>query len=371
MGRSTWGSKRPKGNGWELRWTVDGEPDSEMFYGTEKEADDRLAILRVKHLNIKNGSITIDEFFHAVFVPECDQRVIDGDFSAQTLEDYKSKYITYIRKRFGALRLDALKAHDVQDWLSQMTKGAAIQAKRLLKIIMRRAEDLDYIEYHPMNKRYILPQTTCGYERTEDIYSEDELIKIYDACRDQWWEAAYIMAAFGGGLPSEVGGVKPDEVYFDQTDNGLFAAVPIKQTVHDRRGGSVYISSRAKNKFRQTELIVMPPYSGRLRAIVRAALRNGDEWLFDDGFGQPVKPSVISAAFKSWISKNMNLRFIPFGNLRNAYSTMMHAHGVEDDMVQKLMRHASKSNADYTHYNRPKLEEFERVISDAFRGEWE
>lgn len=367
--RSTWGSKRERGmNTWELRWrNSDGSPGRETFYGTETEADDRLAILRVKHLKIKDGSITIDEFFYGTLVPECEQRVEDGSMALQTLIDYKSKYLTYIKKPFGKCRLNGLKAHMVQDEITKMTAGAARQFKTLLRMIMRRAEDLDYIEYHPMNKRYIMPTKTVAHKRTKDIYSEDELIEIFELCRDQWWEAAYIMMAFGGGIPSEVGGVKPDEVRFDKTETGLFAVVPINRTVHDQRGGGVIISERAKNEYRQADLIVFPPYSGRLRSCIKQALIDGDEYLFDDGFGMPVKPSVISAAFKSWLSKQP-IRFIPAGNLRNAYSTMMHAHGVNDDMVQKLMRHASKSTVDYTNYNRPSAAEFEQVISDAFKG---
>lgn len=367
--RSTWGSKRKKGNAWELCYRIDGERVYETFYGTEKEADDRLAVLRVKCMHIKGGSMTIDQFFYGVFVPECEQRVEDGSLAQQTLNDYSDKYKTYISRPHGSTRLDSLKAHDVQEQLSAKTVGAAKQYKTLLKIIMRRAEDLDYIEYHPMNKRYIMPTAKTATARTDDIYSEQELLEIYELCRDEWWDSAYIMAAFGGGMPSEVGGVKPDEVRFEKTDDGLFAIVPINQTVHDKRGGSVQITYRAKNKFREAELIVTPPYSGRLRSHVRRALQDGDGWLFDDGFGSPVKPSVISAAFKSWVSKQP-IKFIPFGNLRNAYSTMMHAHGVSDDMVQKLMRHSSKSNTDFEHYNRPSADEFIRVLTDSMGEIW-
>lgn len=341
-----------------------------MFHGTAKEADARLAVLQIKFADSKDGSITIDEFFYGVLIPECETRIENDDFTEQTLNEYLSRYKTYIQKPFGKTRLDSLKAKDVQDWLMTLTKGAAKQAKTLLKLIMRRAEDLDYIEYHPMNKRYIMPQKTCGYERTKDRYSEEELIDIFEKCQGQWWESAYIMAAFGGGLPSEVGGVMTNEVTFDKTESGLFTVIPINRTVHDRRGGSVLVTDRAKNEHRKADLIVMPPYSSRLKSLVRAAKLSGEDFLMEDGFGSPVKPSVVSAAFKSWIAKQP-IRYIPFGNLRNAYSTMMHAHGVSDDMVRKLMRHSSKSNVDYTNYNRPEPAEFERVISDAFRNIWE
>lgn len=368
--RSTWGSKRERGhNTWELRWTANGEPDSETFYGTEKEADDRLAILRIKHLRIVDDTLTINEFFHGVLVPECERRIEDGDFAQQTLDGYISKFGTYIEKRFGDTRLEALKGADVQAWLSEMTAGAAKQAKALLKLIMRRAEDLDYIEYHPMNKRYIMPTKMTEHRRTSDIHNKQELIQIADACRDEWWEAAYILAAFGGALPSEATGIKPDEVRFVKKDSGLYAIAPINHTAHDKKGGGVNLSSRAKNRYRQADIIVMPPFSGRLRAAVRRAIANGEEWLFDDGFGAPVAPSRVSAAFKAWVSRT-TFRFIPFGNLRNAYSTMMHAHGLSDDTVQKLMRHASKSNTDYEHYNRPSAEEFMVLMEDAFDELW-
>ena len=42
---------------------------------------------------------------------------------------------------------------------------------------------------------------------------------------------------------------------------------------------------------------------------------------------------------------------MPFGNLRNSYSTMLHRKGYEDSLISKLMRHANLT-ADYRHYNR-------------------
>ena len=42
---------------------------------------------------------------------------------------------------------------------------------------------------------------------------------------------------------------------------------------------------------------------------------------------------------------------MPFGNLRNTYSTALHARGMEDSAVAKLMRHA-ELGTDYRHYNR-------------------
>jgi integrase len=365
MARSTWGSIREKSKGaFELRYRVDGEYKSKTVRGSRKDAEKELALLRVKYEGSNRSQITINDFWDHVLVPECEMRIANADgpqgMSPTTLRGYKSVYDTAIRQQLGEMRLDKLKAADVQAWLNNMTKGAASHAKAVLKLTMRRAEDLEYIDHHPMNKRYIMPGTESGNGRTKDVYSLDELEGIFKDCAGEVWEAAFILSAFGGGTRNEVLGAKLEEIRFEQDERGLFAIVPIKRGVHFINK-EVTVIERTKNEYRAAPLVIPEPYSVRLYELAQLGCNDGNIWLTDDGFGEPCNPDRVVARYKAWLSRS-TYRYIPFSNLRNAYSTMMHARGLEDSTVSKLMRH-SNLTTDYRHYNRPDVEIFKDVLS--------
>lgn len=366
--RSTWGSLRSRSkNVHEIRYTVGGKPKSETFHGTRKEAEAYKAKLRTKYEDSDGARMPVGAFYETVFRPECESRIEnegqtkDG-MSIVTLEGYDSVFNASIKDTEVDIPMEDLTGKIVQGWLSKMTTGKARHAKQLLGTIIGRANDLDYMDKNVMLKRYIMPSKASGKGRTKDIYSLEELDAILEEVRGEYWEFAYIAAAFGGGQLNEVTGAKPSEITFHETDGGLFAIVPINRGVH-RLKGRVEVVERTKNLERKAPLIIRPPYSEDVRKLVREAQKRGDEWMLDDGFGSAIDPSCIQRAFKSFIGRS-RFRYIPFGNLRNAFSTSLHAMEVPDDAVKKLMRHSTDSDVDYTNYNRLSVEDLERILTN-------
>lgn len=357
--RSTWGSIRKKPNGrYEIRYTTSGKQRSTVVHGTKRDAERKLAELRVKYdtgSDDADSFTSIGAFAESVFFPECERRVEDGSMSKTTFKSYKQHYESSIKEPLGDTPLNELKARHVQSWLDGMTKGKASKAKSVLHNIMSRAVTLEYIDSHPVGRRYIMPSKTLPSKRTTDIYHADELNEIFEECRGEFWEPCFIMGAFGGGQRAEVLGSKPSEVEFVKADGSTFALVPIKRGVH-LIDGEVVVENHAKNELRESQLIIEEPYSIRLEEIVEELIEDGSEWFVDDGFGSPCNPEAMTRAYKKWLSESSH-RFIPFSNLRNSYSTMLHARGYSDDLVKKLMRHSSASKVDYLHYNRPNVDD--------------
>lgn len=358
MARSTWGSKRQKGKGaWELRWRENGEPKSEMFHGSARAADGRLAVIRVRVEGASKlpepADMTLSTFFWGVFVPECELRMVPGGnnkaLARTTYEGYIRYFDNHIEPYFGDTTMRDIRARDVQNWLMGMTAGAAKHALAVFKVVMNRAEALEYLDHHPLNQRYILPVRTTGRGRTDDRYSADELREIYAECEGQWWRPLYILAAFGGAQRAEACGVQAPEIEWEEDGNGLWGVVPVKRGVHLIKG-EVVVEERGKNVEREDYLIVPPPYSLGLASAVAEVLARGGTWLVDDGFGGPIDPEAMTRAWQKWLGGTSH-RYVPYGNLRNSYSTMLHALGLEDSLVSKLMRHANLTT-DYTHYNR-------------------
>lgn len=357
MARSSWGSKRQRSkNVWELRYTVAGEPKSETYRGTAKGADRRLGELRLRYEGATADSrTTVGAFFRGVFVPECEARVAappESDtepMAKSTLRGYVRHYESSIGPTWDDVALEDVRARAVQAWLSGMTYGAARQARATFRTVLNRAVDLEYIEAHPLNRRYILPSARSPRRRSGEVYGPDELQAIFEECEGEFWEPFFILAAFGGAQRAEAVGVFATEVEWVENELGLWAVCPINRGVH-LLDGEVVVEERAKNDYRAQPVVVPPPYSLRLRAAVDEALAEGREWLVDDGFGGPLDPEAVTRAYKSWLGRSTH-RYVPFGNLRNSYSTMLHREGYEDSLVAKLMRHANLTT-DYAHYNR-------------------
>ena len=104
MARSTWGSKRQKGKGaWERRWRENGEPKSEMFHGSARAADGRLAVIRVRVEGASKlpepADMELSTFFWGVFVPECELRMVPGGNNKALARTTDEGYIRYFDNR--------------------------------------------------------------------------------------------------------------------------------------------------------------------------------------------------------------------------------------------------------------------------------
>lgn len=351
MARSTWGTIRAKSKDtWELRYSVGKKRQSKIVRGTKKDAERKLAELRLKYENNSEETTTLDSFSEIVFFPECEKRVKDGSMALTTFTGYKNYYKATIKEEFGDCLLEDIRPRSIQAWLNNMSKGKARHAKALLSAILNRAVALEYLEYNVADRRYIMPTENIT-PRTKDIYHEEELNEIFNECQGTFFEPAFIMAAFGGGQRAEVMGTKPKETLFKKQDKQLFALVQIKRGVH-LLNKKIEVSDHAKNKLREAALIIGEPYSIRLKEITKEMIEEGQEWYMDDGFGNVADPEAMTRTYKKWLS-NSKHKYIPFSNLRNAYSTMLHTKGYPDALVKKLMRHSSGSKIDFEHYNRP------------------
>lgn len=73
-----------------------------------------------------------------------------------------------------------------------------------------------------------------------------------------------------------------------------------------------------------------------------------------------MNPESITGMWRRWVSKTTH-PYIPFSNLRNSYSTMLHERGLDQAVVSKLMRHSTLST-DYAFCNRQDAESLIEVL---------
>ena len=122
-----------------LRW-MENTPEGrrrrcETFYGTYREADLRLAKIRVERAADKPVP-TIGEAYKTWYLPELERRVSDGEASKNTLSQYTHIWKKVIEPRWSRVPVDSTRALDIQEWLLTLSRGNANQAIRILRKIM-------------------------------------------------------------------------------------------------------------------------------------------------------------------------------------------------------------------------------------------
>lgn len=343
--RDDWGSIRRKASGlWLIRYTVAGKRESETVRGSRSDAERRRAELRVMYEGTTTA-MTVGQFWRKHYLD-----YLESELAPSTASGYRRYFAHDIEPTFGDVLLTKVTPMMVQAWLSDMTHGTAKHAKAVLSSILERARTLGLLTDNVAQRRYILPKTRAKGQRSRAKFSASDLERIAEECRGEDWEAAFIWAAFGGATREEALSPHPEEVV--ELDG--FAAFLVVRGVQ-RFDGAVRVVERPKNDYREDWVVVPPPHSQRVLELKEEALARGDVWLTDDGFGNPVDPNNMATAYKRWFL-GRTLPYVPFSNLRNSYSTNMHASDVPDTMVHKLMRH-SGPEIDYKHYDRPSLEE--------------
>lgn len=355
MARSSWGSLRPKSKGvWELRYTVGSHQRSETIRGTKKQAERRLSELRIKYEN-KLTMPTTTQFWKNWYVS-----YMDSTLAPQTRSEYRRTWSNDIQPIFGDLLLYEITPRMVQDWLTPMTKSKAKHCKACLSSILSRAFALDFIDDNVAQRRYVMP-TTTGRSRSMDTYTLPEMVEIFNACHGEIWEPAFILAAFGGASREESMSPRLSEIQFDAEGN---ATVPILRGIQ-RLDGKIVVTEKLKNKYRERNIVIVPPFSYRLREIVYDYMNRGYIWLMDDGMGNVLCPNnVCQGTYKRWFI-GKPYRYVTFGNLRKSFATSMVANGMDGLAIANILGH-SQLTTTHQHYNNLQEDQKKKLLQNTY-----
>lgn len=360
MRRSTWGSKRLRYDDcWELRYPLNGKSKTEYFHGAAKQADKRLAELRIKYEGVESGDeVTIAQYFDNEFLPR-----IKEELAAVTIPGYINNFDCHIRKQFGDLKLSELRPKQIQKWLLSMSRATAKHARAVLSSMYSMALVDEIVDDNPVSRRYRMPKESTGKTVDKEIFKPEELAQIAGLAQGEPWEAPFLISGFGGASRYEACGVSPDDV----TESGEYAVVDLNKGVH-RVGHEIIVTTRLKNEFRPRKIVIEPPYAQRILKLAQEAREAGSEWLCDDGFGGPMDPNTMSTAFKRWF-QSQPLVYHPFKNLRNSYATMMLSRGIDGSLVAKMIGNEVRGTTE-KHYERPGVDDFMHAIEANSMGNY-
>lgn len=349
--RAAWGSlTETEPNVWRIRYWSCG-PDgykrrSKTIRGTRKDAERARAELMLEHSD-DAPCPTVGEVWERWYLPTLQRRVGDGDMSESTMRRYVQVWTRTIDQRWSDVPCDGVRPLHVQQWLDGLSRTEADGALKVLRPLLDNAVRYGVIDANPFREKYLLPSRSTVNSRDRGIWTLAELGALWrDVACGQWWEGAFLLAAFGGLRTGEALGVRADCV----TWRDGCAMVAVERQVSPRG-----ITDRLKTP--QSRRVV--PITGAAGRRIAQLAATCDGWISGDGMGGPSTRRVLQFA---WTSAAEH----PFQNLRAAWQTWMRWQmRVPPWAIEYAMGHLEPSVTGQ-HYDRPQAEAVAEVVLDAY-----
>ena len=347
--RAQWASitEIEKGKRYRIRWWANG-PDgykrrSETVRGTRKDAELRRAELMLDHSE-DAPCPTVGQAWERWYLPAAQRKVDGGDMAPSTLRAYRAAWDSVMAPRWGGVPLDSVRPLDVQQWLDGLTRTNASKAMRVLRPLGDYAVRYGVAPTNPFRERYLMPSQSTVNARDRGIWTLAELRGLWGRAWGQWWEAAFLLAAFAGLRTGETLGVLASEV---GEAHGC-AMVPVERQVSPSG-----LTDRLKTP--QSRRVV--PVPGIVGRRIVALAESSDGYLSGDGMGGP---SARQTLFRAWSADH------PFQNLRNSWQTWMRWEmRVPPWAIEVAMGHTS-GGVTGQYYDRPVADVVAEVIADAY-----
>lgn len=345
---------------WRLRWMEHGKRHTESVHGPYSQAEKRLAQIHARVDDRKRSGPTVGELYERYYLPDAARTK-----APNTRKRLESIYAVHVGPRWGNVYVTAVKAAEVESWLSTLTFGTAQGALSILRWVMRKSVMLEHIDVSPLEMRITLPDAAKKQSRA--IIAGDDIVTYYNVVKNTEIEAPWVLCIAGGLRAGESLGVMVGDIEHRTMDGIPFAAVPIDRAASTNGGISMddrTDAERLKTPHSARWAIIREPWASRLMELQAAARDRGDTYLTDDGLGQPQGTSWLRrTAYRLYETHGLPL--ISIRNLRASFATYAHhdlALPTED--VARLMGH-SKPLITWGTYERPNLEQ---IAASVIRG---
>lgn len=364
--RDEWGSITEVERGKRYRIRYWGADDDGIYRrmsctvrGTKRDAEKKRAELMLRHSD-ERQTVTIDYIWSQWYLPFMMRKLEDKEMSEKTVSQRRSKYRSIIKDRWGDVPCDGVKPLLVQQWLDTETFNSATAAMGILRPMLDYAVRYGQIDSNPFREKYVMPSKSSVSRKDDGIWTLDELGVVWDAVRGEWYEGAFLCAAYGGMRVGESMGVMVSDINMHQEDGLAVATVHVQRQVLNSGG----VSDRLKNPQSNRTAVIVGEPAARLSEIAEAA----STWVCGDGFGNHTKQARLSKAWRSLADRLPDGLWHPYRNLRNGYQTFMRWEvGLAPYYIEELLGHKGSSVTDL-YYDRPTPEIIASMTVSAWKS---
>lgn len=272
-----------------------------------------------------------------------------------TVSSYEATIRNHLQPGLGALRLDSLTTHDIQEFYNSLhspsENGKVLSPKTIKNIhgilhhALQQAMLNNYIRANPSNP-CILPRVT---KKKIKPLNEHQIADFLKAIKGNRYEKMFLVALFTGIREGEVCGLQWKCVDFD---NGTILIDKQLQSLRGKVRGD-------KEKY-----ALVPTKNGKERTITAAPFVMDLLWktkqaqdanrkdfgsdfqenslVFTDEIGNRVTPQALYRAFKIVVTE-LGMKDVRFHDLRHSYAVVSLKSGDDIKTVQENLGHATAS----------------------------
>jgi integrase len=261
-----------------------------------------------------------------------------------------------IKPAIGAVRLSALKPHDVQSFINKQTEHTnnkpALSPKSIKNLhgilhkALQQAVDIGYLKTNPADA-VKLPRN----EKKEITPLDSNQIALFlKAIKGHRFELLFTVALFTGLRQSELIGmtwdcIQGDTIYIyrqlQRIEGSVYRFMTLKNDKTRRIAPAMIIIRKLKEHNRKQK---------EQRLLAGEAWRNEDNFIFTDELGNHLAQKTVHSNFKR-IVKGIGLPNTRFHDLCHSCASLLLANGVSLKEIQDWLGHSTfKTTADiYAH----------------------
>ncbi len=341
---------------WEARYTVGFDPGTgkqvqkSVSGKTQKEVAQKLKELTAAldaGTYIAPNKVTVGQWLD---VWQEDYLV---NVRPSTVTSYEATIRNHIKPRIGAIRLESLSTHDIQEFYNSLRLPSenrkALSAKTIKNIhgilhhALQQAMLNNYIRTNPSNS-CVIPRATKKKVKPLNEYQIADFLK---AIKGHKYESMFLVALFTGIRQGEVCGLQWECVDFD--DGTILIDKQLQSLRATTRGDSEkYTLVPTKNGKERT--ITAAPYVMELlwktkqsqnanRKLWGTAFQEND-LVFTDELGNRITPQALYRAFKIIVTES-GMPMVRFHDLRHSYAVISLKSGDDVKTVQENLGHAT------------------------------
>ena len=272
-----------------------------------------------------------------------------------TVSSYEATIRNHLKPGIGAIRLDTLTTHDIQEFYNSLRSPAekrkALSSKTIKNIhgilhhALQQAMLNNYIRTNPANA-CVLPKVS---KKKVKPMNEHQIADFLKAIKGHKYENMFLVALFTGIREGEVCGLQWECVDFD---NGTILIDKQLQSLRGKVRGDreKYALIPTKNGKERT-ITVAPFVMDLLWKTKRAQDANRKDFgsdfqendlVFTDEISNRVTPQALYRAFKIVVTE-LGMKDVRFHDLRHSYAVVSLKSGDDVKTVQENLGHATSA----------------------------